>query len=267
MATVGDRIGAQRTVVVTGGNRGLGLETARGLAARAFRVVVTARDLAAGRAVARQIGDRAEARALDVTDPESIAALADGLRRDPGRLFAVVDNAGISLRGYDAEVVDRTLAVNFAGARDVADALSPLLDRGGNLVMVSSGLGELSGLPARLVRAFSEPEITRARIDQLIAEFREAVRRGSERAQGWPRSGYRVSKIALNALTRVLARELAPRGVKVNAVCPGWVRTDLGGERAPRSVEEGASGIVWAATLGDEAPSGGFFRDAEAIPW
>ena len=101
----------------------------------------------------------------------------------------------------------------------------------------------------------------------LVEDFVEAVAQGRYREAGWPGSAYRVSKVALNALTRILAAELAPRRIKVNAVCPGWVRTRMGGRSASREVDEGARSIVWAATLGPDGPTGGFFRDGRRIAW
>jgi NAD(P)-dependent dehydrogenase (short-subunit alcohol dehydrogenase family) len=137
--------------------------------------------------------------------------------------------------------------------------------------MVSSGMGEVSCLGASLRERFLRPDLTRPELEALLEEFVAAVERGDYRAQGWPRSAYSVSKVALNALTRVLARgwnapgrAAAPR---INAVCPGWVRTDMGGRFASRGVDKGAQGIVWAATLPPDGPTGGFFRDGQAIPW
>jgi carbonyl reductase 1 len=119
--------------------------------------------------------------------------------------------------------------------------------------------------PALRERLFS-PELTRDDLVQLVRTFVADVESGRHTAAGWPSSAYRVSKVGLNALTRVLARELAPRRIRVNAVCPGWVRTDMAGAGATRSVEAGAASIVWAAAR-EDGPTGGFFRDGRPIPW
>jgi NAD(P)-dependent dehydrogenase (short-subunit alcohol dehydrogenase family) len=130
--------------------------------------------------------------------------------------------------------------------------------------MVSSGMGELAGLPPDL-RKLAEAATDRAGLARLAEALDAAARRGEH--AGSHTLAYRASKAAMNAAARFLARELAPRGVLVNAVCPGWVRTGMGGSAAPRSVEEGAAGIVWAATLPPDGPTGQFFRDGRPIPW
>jgi carbonyl reductase 1 len=170
----------------------------------------------------------------------------------------------MSMKGFDTEVAGKTLEVNFFGALHVTDALLPLVSDGGNIVMVSSGMGELSCLGSSLRDRFSDPLLTRDALVALMRSFIEEHGRHSK--AGWPSSAYAVSKVGLNAFARVLVPELAGRKIRVNAVCPGWARTDMGGKGAPRSVEEGAASIVWAATLEDGA-SGGFFRDGRRNPW
>jgi NAD(P)-dependent dehydrogenase (short-subunit alcohol dehydrogenase family) len=203
---------------------------------------------------------------LDVTDAGSVAALAASLT---GGVDILVNNAGVSLHGFDSEVVRQTLAVNFYGAMNVTDRMLPLVRPHGRIVMVSSGMGELSAFSPDLRARFESPSLTRAELVALVQSFARDVAEGAHAARGWPSSAYRVSKAALNALTRILARELAddPRRILVNAVCPGWVRTSMGGPSAPRSVEQGARTPVWAALLPDSGPSGGFFRDERPIPW
>ena len=257
--------GGGRTALVTGGNRGLGLETSRQLIRDGFAVILTARDAAAGEASARAIG--AAFRPLDVTDTGSIAALASRLAADGVRLDVLVNNAAVALDGFDATVARKTIDANVYGPLRVTDALLPLMPDGGEIVMVSSGVGEVSGMPKGLRAEFASPNLTRAGLLSLVEAFVEAVGHGRYREAGWPGSAYRVSKVALNALTRILARELAPRGIKVNAVCPGWVRTRMGGASATRDVTAGAKSIVYAATLPADGPTGGFFRDGRKIAW
>ncbi len=221
----------KRTALVTGANRGLGREVCRQLEARGFEVIATSRDLG-----------------FDVTAPGLVVPKVDVL----------VNNAGVALKGFDAEVCRKTLAVNFFGALAVTDAA--LKVGVGHVVMVSSGMGELSVVGDRLRAFLTRPAVTR---DEVVALMRDFPR--DFEAVGWPASAYRTSKVGLNALTRVLARDLHGR-VRVNAVCPGWVRTDMGGPNAERTVEVGAASIVSVAAS-DDGGTGGFFRDGHSIPW
>ena len=262
--------GGKPVAIVTGSNRGLGLETCRQLAESGFDVVGTSREESAMRAALEAVGadDLPITPApLDVTSGKSIEQLRDRLQTDFGAVDALVNNAGVSLDGFDARVVRDTLAVNLFGAVAVTDELLPLLSDRATVTMVSSGLGEITCLaPARRPQ-FEDAALTREDLAEIVEGFVRSVEAGTHIAQGWPSSAYRVSKVALNAFTRILAREQRDTGRLINAVCPGWVRTDMGGDGASRSIEEGARGIVWAATLPPGGPSGGFFRDGESIPW
>jgi carbonyl reductase 1 len=250
-----------KTALVTGANRGLGLETVKQLAARGLSVILTSR----GSPPAGIDGASIVHRSLDVSDRASIAALARALAEDRVTLDLLVNNAGIAMDGFNAAVARKTVDVNFFGAMYTTDALQPMIRDGGQIVMVSSGLGELDGLPRRLFDAFSDAKLTRERLVDLVEEFVSDVEGRRHKERGWPSSGYRVSKIAMNALARILARELAPRKIRVNAVCPGWVQTDMGGAGATRTVEEGAASIV--ATAVSSGATGTFYRDGERIDW
>jgi NAD(P)-dependent dehydrogenase (short-subunit alcohol dehydrogenase family) len=257
------------SALVTGANRGLGLETCRQLLSRGFSVLLGARDITLGRDAANLLARGGAVRAvqLDIEDPESIERLAAELEGQPP-LDALVNNAGIALDGFDENVANRTIDVNYRGAVRVTDALLPRLAPDANIVMVSSGAGELTRVSPDLARELLDPALGRLRLEGLVKDFVSAVReRGN--LGGWPRNAYSVSKVAMNAFTRILARELAldPRRIKVNAVCPGWVRTRMGGSSASRDVKQGASGIAWAATLDRSGPNGGFFRDQKSIEW
>lgn len=223
-----------RTAIVTGANRGIGLETARQLAAAGLRVIATARDPERGAAAVRAAG--AEYAPLDVSDESSRLAFRDWAAVHAPQVDVLVNNAGIypeqDGKGLetDLDVLRSTLEVNTLGPLRLVQLLAPRFSAGAQIINVSSGMGQLFDM-------------------------------------GGASPAYRLSKTALNAVTRILAAELSGRGVAVNSVCPGWVRTDMGGASATRPVEKGAETIVWLALQGPGGPSGGFFRDRQPIPW
>jgi NAD(P)-dependent dehydrogenase (short-subunit alcohol dehydrogenase family) len=224
--------------LVTGANRGIGREVARQLAEdRGHAVILTARSEAKAREAAETIDGDVRPLALDVSDPASIAEATAAVFEDPARLDVLVNNAGIGadfgVAGVepDFEKLQETLDTNFFGAYRLTTALLPLIRQSDQprIVNVSSGMGG-------------------------VAEM-----------GGWS-PGYRVSKAALNSMTRILATELDGEGVLVNSACPGFVKTDMGGPLGGRKpVDEGAAGIVWLATLPDDGPTGGFFRDGKPV--
>jgi NAD(P)-dependent dehydrogenase (short-subunit alcohol dehydrogenase family) len=221
--------------LVTGANRGIGRETARQLAERGHELIVSARDEDKASEAAEEIGGRPLQ--LDVSDPASIERAAAAVAEDPGSLDVLVNNAGIgsdfgvSGTDPDFDALQRALDTNFFGAYRLTVALLPLLRRSehARVVNVSSGMGGITEMG------------------------------------GWS-PGYRVSKAALNAMTRILSTELEGDGIKVNSACPGFVATDMGSQfGATKPVGDAAAGIVWLATLADDGPSGGFFRDGKPI--
>lgn len=228
----------RRIALVSGANRGIGREIVRQLAERGMVAILGSRDEEKGRAAAEEIDGDVRVRQLDVTDEKGIQNLARDVEEEFGRLDVLVNNAGVSMdggqRGVDADldVVRETLEMNLFGAWRLCEAFVPLMQRNryGRIVNVSSGMGALNDM-------------------------------------GGGSPAYRVSKTSLNALTRILASELRGTGILVNSVCPGWVQTDMGGSEASRTVEEGVNTPVWAATLPNNGPTGGFFRDRRQIPW
>ena len=231
----------QQVALVTGANRGIGREVARQLAADGYAVIASARDGAKARQAAEELaadaGGAVTPLTLDVASQDSIQAAAEELHREPGRLDVLVNNAGagtdfgVSGTAPDFDAIEAALQTNFYGAYRLTVALLDLLRASAHprVVNVSSGMGG-------------------------IAEM-----------GGWS-PGYRISKAALNATTRILSTELKDDGVLVNSACPGFVNTDMGGQfGAKKPVEDGAAGIVWLATLPDDGPSGGFFRDGEPV--
>ena len=249
-----------RTALVTGGNRGIGQQVARVLASEGWDVLVGSRDKAKGESAAARLrkdtGGRLKAVELDVTSEASVAAAAQKLRDGAIRIDALVNNAGVYGVARGPGGVALTLETNFFGPLRVTLGLLPLLRDGATITNVTSGLGALENLDDAHRRRLSDRALTR---DALVAEMHELVRTGGK---GWGTDAYGVSKAALNALTRILAGELAPRQIRVNATCPGWVRTDMGGRGAPRSVEEGAASVLFGVTTTE---TGGVFRDGKRI--
>jgi len=219
-----------KLALVTGANRGLGKETAQQLEKLGYEVIAASR---------HGVGDIPP---LDIEKPSDIDSFSQWLTQKYGRLDVLVNNAGVFLDGtvgkmpsafsIPLDTVLKTFTINTVGAFHLCQLLIPLMKKGGygRVVNVSSGMGALGEMEA-----------------------------------GWP--AYRISKTALNAVTRIFAAETAGTGILVNSICPGWVRTDMGGSSAHRSIEEGVDTIVWAATLDDKGPTGGFFRDRKPIAW
>lgn len=259
-----------KVAVVTGASRGIGLEASKQLVSKGFHVLVTARDEAASIEAARVVAKgkgSAEPFALDVTRPETIAAIAKHLQTKG--VDVLVNNAGVAMNGFDANVARTTIDVNFHGPRNLTAALLPLMRPEGRIVMVSSGLADRGGMSRAVAERFTDPSLKEADLALHVEKFVSDVKAGVHRREGWPTSAYGVSKSALNALALVLSRALQDddRSILVNAVCPGWVRTRMGGDGAPVSVEDGARGVVWAALLPPGGPTGGFFRDEAPASW
>lgn len=235
--------------LVTGANRGLGLETCRQLGQLGYQVILTSRNAQQGREKAKQLIDEGfdvTFIQLDIENSESILEAYKEVKTVWGRLDVLVNNAAIlldkekledtgseeNMARLHREILEKTLKINVSGAYEMCEVFGQLMSkyRKGRIVNVSSGTGQLS-----------------------------------EMGDLYP--AYSISKASLNAVTRVFAARFKHYHILVNSVCPGWVKTDMGGSEAPRSLEEGAKSIVWAVTLPDGGPTGGFFRDGKPLNW
>jgi NAD(P)-dependent dehydrogenase (short-subunit alcohol dehydrogenase family) len=229
-----------RVALVTGANRGIGFEVCRALGQHGAEVALGSRDSEKGKIAASTLqaeGLNVVSHQLDVTQQDSVQRLTAWLEANQGRLDVLVNNAGIMPNMKSAieatlEEVEGMWQVNTVGVWRTSLALLALMrrNRWGRIVNVSSEAGSLQSM--------------------------------NESA-----AAYRVSKAALNAFTRVLAAQVSPDGILVNSVCPGWVHSDMGGPAAPRTPAQGAASVMWAVTLDDDGPSGGFYRDGKPLPW
>ncbi|APH67426.1 SDR family oxidoreductase [Bacillus sp. LR_5] len=231
----------KQVVLVTGGNRGIGYELAKQLGVNGFKVILASRDPVLGPEAAQKLrasGLDVSFVLIDVEDQESIRQAVITVNEQYGRLDVLINNAGVyldkneKLLYMDPSILEKTMAINFFGAYHVMRSFIPLMEKQGygRIINVSSEYGAVSEMSDQGVGA------------------------------------YKLSKLALNGLTRLAAAEIKG-DIKINAVDPGWVSTDMGGPSAPRTPKEAAESILWLATTGPDGPNGEFFRDRERIDW
>jgi len=230
----------EKVALVTGANRGIGLGIVKGLAKEGFHVLLGSRDLDSGKQALKEMSEfinRVEVLELDVSDHKSIDKAVKWVEDKFGKLNVLVNNAGIigpkksSLQSINVDELKEVMAVNYYGPIRMNKAFLHLIrmSQEGRIINVSSGMGAL---------------------DDLVSGYPE----------------YRLSKAGLNSQSILLANELREDGIKVFAMSPGWVRTEMGGQNAPRSVEEGADTAIWLAT-DKTVETGKFYRDRQVIPW
>jgi len=233
----------KKVAIVTGANRGIGLEAVKQLAELGLTVILTARDSKKGKTAAESLTKKnldVHFHELDVTDSKSITNLIKYVEKEFGRLDILVNNAGIfpdktwttSFLNTPIDTIREGMETNVYGPYQLSQLAAPLMmkNKYGRIVNLSSGMGQLEDMEGGSI-------------------------------------AYRMSKTALNAMTRVMSKDLGKGPILINSMCPGWVRTDMGGANAERTVEKGAETITWLATLPDNGPTGGFFRDKKPIEW
>ena len=229
----------QKNILVTGANKGIGLEIVRQLASAEHQVVLTARNEERGTSALKQLkklGLEVMFQVLDVTEKEQIDKAAQAIAHQLGHLDILINNAGITSPGdndildFDEQVLTQTMNINAFSMLSMVSAFAPVMASGGRIINLSSGLGSMT-----------------------------------DPVNGWAPI-YGCSKTLVNAITRQQAHALSPKNIAVVAMCPGWVRTDMGGSAAPRHVSEGADTAVWLATV-DRIETGRFYRDRQVIPW
>ena len=222
----------KRVALVTGGNRGIGKDICRQLAMQNFIVILTARDMDKGQDAANELKE------LDVTEIQTFANRKNQVLEKFGRLDVLINNAGILIDDSEPallvgpQIIRDSIETNLIGPLVLCQTFIPLMQKQnyGRIINVSTGMAAFSGI-------------------------------------GSGYAGYRLSKVALNAMTKILSNEVAGSNILINAMCPGWVRTDMGGAGAPRTVKQGADTAIYLATLPDGGPSGKFFRDRREISW
>ncbi|MFJ9382720.1 SDR family oxidoreductase [Peribacillus sp. NPDC101481] len=230
-----------KVALVTGGNRGIGYELVKQLALNSFKVILASRDPEKGHESTQRLKDSnldVSFLVMDVNNQESIHQAAITVNDQYGRLDVLINNAGVyfdeseNLVTMDTSILEKTMATNFFGVYHVIRSFIPLMEKQGygRIINVSSEYGAMSEM--------SYPGV----------------------------GAYKISKFALNGLTRLVAAEIKG-DIKINAVDPGWVSTDMGGSSAPRTPKQAAESILWLATIGPEGPNGGFFRDGKRIDW
>ncbi|MBS1544993.1 MAG: SDR family NAD(P)-dependent oxidoreductase [Bacteroidetes bacterium] len=229
-----------KTVLVTGANKGIGLEIARQMAGSGFDITISGRSeqrLREASDILERNGIEVHLLLMDVGNDASVEAAAKAWSAGGKKLDVLINNAAVAIKGDRSltvspfEIFDETIQINSYGPLRVTRAFLPMMNKPGRVIMMSSGGGSMT-----------------------------------DPVEGWSPS-YCVSKTMLNGLTRHLAYELEKSSIAVNAVCPGWVKTDMGGKGATRSVEKGAETPVWLATEASQLLSGQFFRDKKSIPW
>jgi len=259
--------------LVTGANQGIGYEIANALLKEpSLLVLVGARDPEKGQEAVRKLNSQnAQFIKIDLTNEQTIIDAANHVSKTYGGLDILVNNAGIAWKGdvFNEEVARGTIATNYYGTKNVCRHFFPLIRPHGRVVNVSSFIGKLSILKSpQLLQQFTNPNLTVQEIDNLLNKFIEAVKNNTYKQEGWPSTCYGISKLALNALTRVQFREEKREDVLIFATCPGWCSTAMSSYGGPRTAAKGAETPAWLALLPPNSNvKPGFYQDKVDVPW
>jgi len=246
--TIGSKV-----IMITGCNKGIGLGILQNLAERTdnHSFIMTVRSIDNGKKVVEElekkipkVSERVAIQELDISKTESIDAFVKWVKESGKKIDCLINNAGVFIRGdtLNEEVVRVTFQTNFYGTVDITEKLLPYISDSGKIIFVGSMLGCLGRLTSEeLKKTFNDPDITREKVFELAKKFREDVVDGSHKEKGWIDQGYRMASLCQNIYVRVLGKEkeVVKRGIQVYSCSPGWVRTEMGTEKGPRSIEEG----------------------------
>ena len=264
-----------RIAVVTGANKGIGLEVSKILGRQpGVLCIMGCRNPQLGEqaaAMLKQEGCNVTFAQLDIVDKASISHFVNVVKEKYGGLDILVNNAAIAFKGSDTTPFSQqarpTLTTNFYGTLAVCEALEPLLRPGARVSNVASMSGPLRQFPRAAHHRILAPDFSKEELCVLVDQFVVAAERGQHARAGWPNTCYGVSKAALNALTRIMARELAARDIAVNSCCPGWCATDMSSHSGPRSAAQGADTPAFLALLPPGSPSGHYWTDRQIQDW
>eukprot|EP00299_Pterocystis_sp_00344_P012484 c6000_g1_i1.p1 GENE.c6000_g1_i1~~c6000_g1_i1.p1 ORF type:complete len:278 (+),score=76.93 c6000_g1_i1:30-836(+) len=266
-----------KIALVTGSNQGIGFEIARSLLEKGFRVLLTARNPQRGQDAITALNQaglpNTEFYVMDISDENSVRVCAEQVKSaGHNRIDVLVNNAAIAFKSSDPtpfkEQARPTIHTNYFGTLFVINNFLPFLGQGSRIVNVASQAGRLAILSSSptLTERFTSPTLAVAELDILLNTFVSEVESGTHSQSGWPNTCYGTSKLGLIALTRVLARDLAPSGINVTACCPGYCATNMSSYKGVRTPQKGAETPVWLATAPDVA-TGLFYLDCNPIAW
>ncbi|KAL0810198.1 hypothetical protein ABMA28_010982 [Loxostege sticticalis] len=265
-----------KVAIVTGSNKGIGFAIVRGLCKKFDGLVyLTSRDVERGKKAVADLekeGLHPSFHQLDITDNKSVETFRDFIKEKHGGIDILVNNAAIAFKGNAPEPAgvqaEQTIAVNYFAVLNTCEKLFPLVKNGGRVVNVSSSAGQLRNIPSEALRnRFKDPNLTIPQLSELMQQYIEAAKQGTHVPE-WGNSSYAVSKVGLTALTMIQQRMLNDRDIKVNAVHPGYVDTDMSSHKGPLTIDEGAAAPVFLAVEADDTVKGQFvWYDKQIASW